>query len=315
MLSETAWTKTSTPFHRGEQELHGRLGIVERMRDIGKRMLRPYMTEQHRDFFESLPFVAVGSVDSSGAPWASMIFGLPGFFESTTETRARIRSMPLEGDPLINTLKPGAPISIVGIDLSSRRRNRINLTVRSVLDNEFSVSVDVAFGNCPRYIHTRDHIFIRDPERLAKPNKNTLTSIDSVVASFIKKADTFFVASHNPMDSQHETGGVDINHRGGKPGFIKVDGNTLTIPDYAGNNAFNTLGNFIVNPKAGLMFVDYNTGNILQMTGRTEVLWDETPEVKAFEGAKRVWRFTFTEGHILKAAAPIKWTLDECFPI
>jgi predicted pyridoxine 5'-phosphate oxidase superfamily flavin-nucleotide-binding protein len=82
-------------------------------------------------------------------------------------------------------------------------------------------------------------------------------------------ADTFFVASWHPA------GGADASHRGGQPGFVRVpDERTLEFPDYPGNNMFNTLGNLAGHPRAGLLFVDFERGDLLQITGRAEIRWE-----------------------------------------
>ena len=59
-----------------------------------------------------------------------------------------------------------------------------------------------------------------------------------------------------------------MSHRGGKPGFVGVQGDTLAIPDFRGNRFYNTLGNLLGDPRAGLLFVDFASGDILQIQGR-----------------------------------------------
>ena len=96
-------------------------------------------------------------------------------------------------------------------------------------------------------------------------------------------------------------GGVDISHRGGRPGFIAVDGDTLTIPDFHGNHYFNTLGNLLLDPRAALLFVDWSTGSLLHLSGRVDILWDTTQD---FRGAERLWRLHVTSGWRRHAALP-----------
>ena len=108
--------------------------------------------------------------------------------------------------------------------------------------------------------------------------------------------------------------GVDVSHRGGRPGFVKLDGETLTIPDFPGNNAFNTLGNFLINPKAGLVFPDFETGDLLMVTGKVELLDEEHEDVLAFKGAERAWRFILDHGIWLKDALPFRSHLGEMSP-
>ena len=111
----------------------------------------------------------------------------------------------------------------------------------------------------------------------------------------IEAADTFFVASAARTDEAN--GGVDVSHRGGPPGFVRVDGNTLTIPDYRGNRYFNTLGNFVSNPRAALLFVDFAAGDLLHVQGAVEMAWDE-----------RLWRVQIERVVRRRAAVPLRWT-------
>ncbi len=87
------------------------------------------------------------------------------------------------------------------------------------------------------------------------------------------------------------TNGVDVAHRGGKPGFVNVDGNkTLIIPDFSGNKHFNSFGNLELNPRAGLLFVDFNQGDLLYLTGEAKVIWDGA-EINRYAGAERLLVF------------------------
>jgi len=70
---------------------------------------------------------------------------------------------------------------------------------------------------------------------------------------------------------------MDTNHRGGPPGFVRVlsndeSGLTLVYPEYSGNRLYQTLGNLRTTPQAGLVFPDFDTGDVLYITGTTEIL-------------------------------------------
>src|SRR5262249_22079021 len=108
--------------------------------------------------------------------------------------------------------------------------------------------------------------------------------------------------------------GVDVSHRGGKPGFVRVTeegGRTvLTSPDFRGNFAFNTLGNIQLDPRSGVLIVEFSTGKMLSLTGEAEVIWDG-PELAAFAGAQRLLRFSLMSGHLLERALPLRWTEPE----
>ena len=98
------------PFHSGEKAVQARLGVQERMLDVGRRVIRAYLPEQHREFYAQLPFVLVGSVDVLGRPWASVLVGEPGFMGSPDPTHLDIQARPVPGDPLEQGLMPGAPL-------------------------------------------------------------------------------------------------------------------------------------------------------------------------------------------------------------
>jgi len=118
--------------------------------------------------------------------------------------------------------------------------------------------------------------------------------LDSAQQSRIANADTFFIGTFHPQ------AGADASHRGGFPGFVRVTaGDQISFPDYPGNTMFNTLGNLRVNPRAGLLFVDFTTGDVLQLTGRARVGDDfvvtfDLDEVRETRGATRL-RFVLVE--------------------
>ena len=307
-MENTGWNRETSPFHRGEHELQNRSGIRDQQEKIGRQILRPSMPEQHQNFFNQLPFVIAGSVDKQGWPWASMLSGNPGFLEAPNSQTLTLNAGRVSSDPFWNNSQTDSPIGLLGIELPTRRRNRVNGVISKT---GYLTTMDVvqSFGNCPQYINTRDLKQVRDPQIATDIEVEKFTEIDEDLKNFIEKADTFFVASHNNQDDIRDTGGIDVSHRGGKPGFIKVEGNSLTIPDYIGNFAYNTLGNFVVNPKAGLLFIDFSTGDIVQLTGRVDLLWDGNEEIEAFRGAERAWKFHLNHGHILKSASPYRWDL------
>lgn len=303
-------------FHAGERALQESAGLVRKLEERGKKLIRRYMPDQHRAFFEMLPFIVIGSVDGRDWPWASIVSGQPGFLQSPDDKTLRINGRPVSSDPLEQALiKTGAPLGLLGIELETRRRNRMNGRV-IVTDNEgFSVSVDQSFGNCPQYIQTRTLEFIDGPgarrdEIVASP----FAALDGEAKHLIQNAESFYVASYVKEAETFRQTGVDVSHRGGRPGFVKLDGDTLTIPDFSGNLFFNTLGNFLVNPKAGLLFPDFSTGDLLMMTGRVELLLKAEAEVLAFKGAQRAWRFLLNHGQWLKGSLPFRAPLDTYSP-
>ncbi len=306
--------KTSpSPFHRGEQALQTRLGVREKMERFGRQVIRDHLPAQHQDFYQQLPFILAGHADHEGWPWASILFNKPGFIDSPDAGHLQLHTQPVDGDPLKQSLQPGLPVGLLGIDLQSRRRNRIAGRVVSHSDEQFSIAVQQVFGNCPQYIQTRQLEYV-DQDTSPADSIQHITQLDADARALIANSDTFFVASYVASGNQQASDGVDVSHRGGKPGFVRVDASgLLTIPDYAGNLHFNTLGNFVETPRAGLLFVDFENGHLLTLTGRVEILWD-SEETEFFAGAERLWTFTLDHGCWLRNALPLRWKLDDYSP-
>ncbi|WP_027256279.1 pyridoxamine 5'-phosphate oxidase family protein [Leisingera aquimarina] len=300
-----------SPFHEGEQEMQRRVGKHEMMETFGRRVIRPFMPDQHRAFYAQLPFLAVGAVDHEGWPWASLLSGQPGFASAPDARHLHVALSGGTEDPVRAAIRKGAALGMLGIELHSRRRNRVNGRVIAAARNGFTMRVDQSFGNCPQYIQLRN---LKPAERQAPAKPQPFTELDSSHAALISGTDIFFVASHVPAGSHPEREGVDASYRGGRPGFVRIDGNTLTIPDFPGNNHFNTLGNFLLNPRAGLVFPDFTTGSLLMLTGTVELLDEDHPDVTAFQSAGRGWRFTLRQGLWLEGALPWRAERGEFSP-
>ena len=295
--------------------MQARVGMRDEMEKIGRAVIRPFMPDQHREFFGKLPFIVLGSVDADGWPWASIVSGKPGFLETPHDRRLEVRTLPPQDDPLRAALRSGAPIGVVGVELPTRRRNRMNATVGQVDEGGFTLDVVQSFGNCPQYIQTHDLEFVRDPDAPAKsPCSDRFFELDAQAQAVIAQASSFFVASYAETGENKTAQGVDVSHRGGRPGFVRVEGNSLLIPDFLGNNFFNTLGNFLVTPRAGLLFPDYQTGDLLMLTGTVEVLAENHPDIAAFHGADRAWRFELQHGLRLRDALPFRGEFREFSP-
>ena len=302
----------ASPYHAGERELQTRAGVRERAERSGRRMIRDFMPDEHRALFEKLPYVVVGSLDARDRPWASLLTGRPGFMRTPDARTLAIGARPMAGDPLAANLAPGAPVGVLGIELATRRRNRMNGTVIAADGAGFAVYVRQSFGNCPQYIQARTPEPVEAAARAPHPPGAEGALLSPAAEALVRAADTFFIASASPAARGGDPAeGVDASHRGGKPGFVRVDrvagASVLTAPDFAGNSLFNTFGNLAANPRAGLLFVDFATGGVLTLTGRAEIVWDG-PEVAAFAGAQRLLRFHVEEGLRLDGAVPLRWS-------
>jgi predicted pyridoxine 5'-phosphate oxidase superfamily flavin-nucleotide-binding protein len=265
-------------FHRGElaaQQLAGVSGNGGGIRD--------YMPDQHRLFFEALPFMLAATVDAHGQPRASVLHGQPGFVYTPSEHTIRISAA--------STLEAGRPVGLLGLDFGTRRRNRANGVVRSNSAGTLVVDVLESFGNCPQ------HITLRDVEAAAPQavHIEDFTTLSPAARTLIAKADTLFVAS---TGGEH---GIDMSHRGGPPGFVRIDGNSLVVPDFKGNRYFNTLGNMLLDDRAALLFIDFYSGDVLELRGRVQIDWASDA------AGGRSWRLACEAGTFTSNALPLRW--------
>lgn len=254
-------------FHAGETALQSAAGSRERLAEVGPRVIREEMPEQHRAFFASLPFVVVATTDPSGQPHLSVLAGAPGFVSAPDGRHLQIAGRPAPDDPLDALLTPGARFGLLGIEAHTRRRNRANGRVLARSTDGLSLGVEQSFGNCPKYIHPRL------PRPLAQPPglpRSLGADLDDKARALIAGADTLFIAS-----AAAPGGDADLSHRGGTPGFVSVArtpaGVVLTLADQPGNRMFSTLGNLLLHPLAGLLFVDLAHGHLLQVATRAAV--------------------------------------------
>ncbi len=280
------------PFHRGEIAAQSRAGF-----DTGIAPIRDFMPDQHRAFFALLPMLPLATLDDAGAPIATLLTGPPGFIASPDRTSLLVDALPPADDPVAALLRPGAKLGMLGIDLTTRRRNRANGVLRGVQAGMLDIAVQESFGNCPQYIQLRQPVALQ-----ARPGRLR----EGLDEGLLARADTLFVAS-----SGGAAGGLDMSHRGGRPGFLRYENGRLLVPDFPGNRFFNTLGNFLEDPRAAVLVPDFDTGTVLHLAGRVEVLWDAAGLV---ERAERAWVLHVERAWRREAALPLGWELVEYSP-
>jgi predicted pyridoxine 5'-phosphate oxidase superfamily flavin-nucleotide-binding protein len=264
------------PWHEGETAARIEAGAP----NIAP-VIRTFLTDQHRDFFARLPLVFVAGLDAAGAPTASLLRGTPGFLSSPEPRRLEIAARFPAGETIV--AQRGAPLGLIGVDFAARRRNRVNGRIVSAQGDGWTLAVDEAFGNCPKYIAPRE-LFAdgSDPGAWTQ-----LPALDAAARAMIAGAEAFFVATRGPD-------GVDISHRGGPPGFARLTPQgSLRIPDFHGNNYFNTFGNLLSDPRAALLFVDFPSGRALHLAGDAKV---------HFGGDERFWTFAPRQARLLANA-------------
>ena len=264
-------------FHDGCSDAQTR--AYGRPESVRGHPFREFMPQQHVDFHGSLPFVVLGSSDKEGSLWATVATAARGAAlmsaTATSVTFSGLDQQAASGDPALSALQDGQALGMLGIELHTRRRNRLNGTVRFTPEGHLQLGTPLlSFGNCPQYITERNWSFVQNP--LEPPIITEKTAFEAQDTALISTATTIFVASG------HTETGVDVSHRGGPKGFVRVvDEQTLMFPDFPGNRQLKTVGNLISTKQFGMWFGDFEGGNVLQATGTAEYLWCDTPEGRA----------------------------------
>lgn len=255
------------PYHSGERAIQTRAGVREMADRIGKS-IRAVIPPAAQAFMAAQPLAVVGTIDRDGAAWASLLTGKPGFLSTVDPRILRIDAGLLPEDPVLENLTIHPQIGTIVIEFSTRRRMRLNGKADIQTNGVIRVQADQVYSNCQKYIQPREWQHRAPKSQLPQGARQHLSLTDQH-QQWIAAADTFFIASSHP------TGGVDASHRGGPPGFVQIlDGKRLSWPDYPGNTMFQSLGNIAENPRSGLLFIDFEQGGTLQLTGKAEISWD-----------------------------------------
>jgi predicted pyridoxine 5'-phosphate oxidase superfamily flavin-nucleotide-binding protein len=293
-------------YHEGELTVQ-KLAGAEIVAKQNGTTIKPTMFKGAMAFLRTQSLIIVSSVDRDGRVWSSFLTGEPGFIEVTSEASLTIASNPVTSDPLIVNLLSNPEIGLLAIDFGRRIRMRINGTGHVDENGRLVVLTEQVYGNCPKYIQKRS-LQPSSGFHRAQKSANLSSHINPEQQEWIRNSDTFFIGS---ISSE---GKADVSHRGGSPGFVKVvDENTLLFPDYFGNSMFNTLGNIYSNPNSGLLFIDFDAGHSLQLTGRSQIIWDDN-EISRFSGAERLVRFEIDEVLHTQNGTPIRWDFVEFSP-
>ncbi|MER5291305.1 pyridoxamine 5'-phosphate oxidase family protein [Streptomyces pharetrae] len=294
-------------YHAGSLAVQERVGVRGLADHVG-RSIGSGIKAVAAAFLEQQPLLVAGAADpGTGRVWASALTGAPGFARATGPHRVSVAGGPARAangggppsaDPLATALAtPGTEVGTIALDPRTRRRMRLN-GVAEPTERGFAVTARQVFANCPKYLQKRESYEVVADR--APGERRRGASLTDAQAAFLAAADTAFVATVRP-------GGADASHRGGLPGFLRVDSPyELSWRDYPGNAMFLTLGNLAADPRAGLLVLDWQTGTTLQLTG--EARTEFTPD------GERTVRFTIAEAVETPGALPLRWSAPQYSP-
>lgn len=297
-------------FHKGELKIQQKMGVTFSPKVAG-RLMSNAIVKGAINFIEKQPMCIVSSMDNTGNIWISILLGNYGFVGVPDERKLRIHINEVysaKDDIFFENIASNKKVGTLFIELASRRRYMINGEV-SLKDDTIDIAIEEAYPNCPKYIQER--ILSKPTPKGFESNKQITDSLSSENKDIITKADTLFVGSRSLA------GKMDASHRGGNPGFVEVvDKNTLKIPDYKGNNLYNTMGNFEENAHAGILFIDFEHQKTLQLTGTAQNIFDQTSEEDMIKtgGTGRYWLFNITKCITTSKHHSTNWNLESYSP-
>ncbi|KAI0602166.1 hypothetical protein F4775DRAFT_603777 [Biscogniauxia sp. FL1348] len=305
----TTLTPLESQWHAGEEAMHRLLRVPTRDNPTYHGLAPSYGQR-----ICGSPLVAFGTLDQRGRPWATIWGGEAGFCRPIAPDVLGVRTIAdVNYDPVFqefyatskptggseagdkNTreiiddeiVRPDGGKVLAGLAIDLETRDRVKIAGRmvagaatrtdpggAVADLQMAIRVEESLGNCPKYLNKK-HIspHVPSPQLMSE---GTGTPLSQRALDLIAGADLFFIASKHGDGSS-----MDTNHRGGPPGFLRVfrnrDGATLVYPEYSGNRLYQTLGNLHSDPRAGLVIPDFETGDVLYLTGRATVVLGGDP--------------------------------------
>ncbi|KAB5583180.1 hypothetical protein GE09DRAFT_1167253 [Coniochaeta sp. 2T2.1] len=318
---------TTGTWHPGERAIHKLLNVP----DEGAKPTSRGLPMSYGYRIAASPLVAFGALDDEGRPWTTILGGDRGFSRPIQQgflgaksladrnhdpvVRALLGSAPKEGE----LLQVEKPISALSVDLENRDRVKVAgrliagvLTSQegadaSVGEVELAILVKETLGNCPKYMNKKIiQAHLPTPELVSDTFPLPQEALD-----LIEKADMLFLttASGDAMDT---------NHRGGPQGFIRVAHNSpdeviLVYPEYSGNRLYESLGNLYVNPKIGIAIPDFDTSDVLYLTGTTKILTGAEASA-LIPHQKLAIRINVTAGSFIKDSLPFRGGLGQRSP-
>jgi len=249
-------------FHKGEHHIQ-ELMSVRQSSDALSSLIQNKIPPIAKDFLEELNFCMVSLNTKQFNLYTITIYSTSSFIEIIDNSTILISLDYRSHIPKIFFEEENLNIGMIGLNFENSKRIRIN-GKGQIKDNKLKINIDEIYSNCPKYIKKR--IFSKNLSTKTKQNVITESLLSTDIIHTISNLDTFFIAS------SHNEKGVDISHKGGTNGFIKVISPIkLEFVDLPGNNLYNTLGNIYTNPYINIFFIDFDRRNTYQILGKATI--------------------------------------------
>ena len=275
-------------YHAGQlalQKITGEVEIAQRRIPIVRSTLHP----------KSMPFIAnqvlafVGSEDNSGDIWLSLLVGEHGFISVPSNQVIKFdlaKIVSNKEDIFFSNIISNPTVGLLFHEAERRARYRA-WGIASEDNGHLNFAIRMGYPSCPKHIQ-RERIEVSDDLEAFTASYEKGVTLDEYAKEWILNAHTFFICT------QTKKGDIEASHRGGNIGFIQMlENDILRVPDYFGNSMYSTLGNIYENPKAALLFIDYEKGETLQLTGKAELQFDQNTEddLRRSGDTGRFWTF------------------------
>ncbi|KAH7069670.1 hypothetical protein BKA63DRAFT_519400 [Paraphoma chrysanthemicola] len=315
------------PWNQGEMQMHSLLKVPPQDNPTSTML-----TPQAAFMLQRGSLLALGTLDSQSRPWTTLLGGSPGFSEALGGGFIGTRTL-VDGvnDPVVQALvgdaangemlQPedgGKLLAGLATDLMTRKRVKIGGKMVAGTMKETDVEIlgtdvegpptkqhqvqlvtriDQSLGNCPKYLNQYE----MRPALVEAKLVATGSALSDEGRALINKSDMFFLTTSADED-------MDVNHRGGPIGFVRVTAeNQIVYPEYSGNRLYQSLGNLLINPKIGITFPDYESGDVLYVTGTSQVLVGGDAAA-VLPGSNLAVQITIDEARFVQRGLPFRGT-------
>ncbi|WP_121626815.1 pyridoxamine 5'-phosphate oxidase family protein [Poseidonibacter antarcticus] len=248
----------NTVFHEGEYHIQEIMG-VRKSSDTLSSMIKDNIPPIASKFLKDLNFCIITISTKKDDLFTYTVYNHNNFIEIVNQSQISIN---LENHSYIPkefyNIK-NINIGMIGLNFEKAMRIRINGKGK-IKSNKLYLSIDEIYSNCPKHIKRR--VLQEDTKILENQTIQKGRKLNEEIINIISNIDTFFIAT------SHKEKGLDVSHKGGNKGFLKVlETNQLAFKDVPGNNLYNTIGNIYTNPNINIFFIDFKNYDTYHIKG------------------------------------------------
>lgn len=239
-------------YHTGQLQIQSEANTTEVARKLA------FWVGPIKEFVAGADLILLAVLDRDGMLRFTVISGKPPLVTSINSrndvnSRFLINSISVES---ISGFYGGLAIS-----MANARRVRIN---GQLIKNNIGTELETkeTFTLCKKYIAPT--IALGEKQHLGPVSRDQISIHDPWLNNMVTKSETAFLASISPDEKP------DVAHRGGPPGFLKVDAETqqLSWQEFVGDGIFKSAGNIRAKSKLTLLLPDFESGDGIEITGQ-----------------------------------------------